>query len=34
MSIQYINEDFVLEIQDNSDETLSIVNKYEAFLEA
>jgi len=24
MSIQYINEDFVLEIQDNSDETLSI----------
>lgn len=34
MSIQYINEDFVLEIQDNSNETLSIVNKYEAFLEA
>lgn len=34
MSIQYINEDFVLEIQDNSNETLSIVNKYEAFLDA
>jgi len=34
MSIKYKNQDFILQINDNSPETLSIVNKYDAFLEA
>jgi len=34
MSIKYKNQDFILQIDDNSPETLSIINKYDAFLDA
>lgn len=34
MSIEYKNSDFVLKIADHSEKTLSIVNKYDAFLDA
>lgn len=34
MSIEYKNSDFVLQIDDLSSKTLSVVNKYDAFLDA
>ncbi|MDO9464028.1 MAG: DEAD/DEAH box helicase family protein [bacterium] len=34
MSIEYKNSDFVLRLDDSSEKTLSIVNKYDAFLDA
>ena len=34
MSIEYKNSDFILQIDDDSSKALSIVNKYDAFLEA
>jgi len=34
MSIEYKNSDFILQIDDLSPEVLSVVNKYDAFLEA
>ncbi len=34
MSIEYKNDDFILQIDDYSSKTLSIVNKYDAFLDA
>ena len=34
MSIEYKNDDFILQIDDFSSKTLSVVNKYDAFLEA
>lgn len=34
MSIEYKNSDFVLSIDDNTEKTLSIVHKYDAFLDA
>jgi len=34
MSIEYKNSDFILQIDDYSPEVLSIVNKYDAFLDA
>jgi len=34
MSIEYKNDDFILKIDDFSSKTLSIVNKYDAFLDA
>ncbi|MFP4462159.1 MAG: DEAD/DEAH box helicase [Thermotogota bacterium] len=34
MSIEYKNSDYILEIDDLSSKTLSVVNKYDAFLEA
>ena len=34
MSIEYKNSDFILKIDDDSSKVLSIVNKYDAFLEA
>ncbi len=34
MSIEYKNSDFVLSIDDNTEKTLSVVNKYDAFLDA
>jgi len=34
MSIEYKNSDFILQIDDDSPKVLSIVNKYDAFLEA
>lgn len=34
MSIKYKNQDFILQIDDSSPETLAIVNKYNAFLDA
>lgn len=34
MSLQYTPEDFVLEVEDHSERTTSIVGKYEAFLNA
>lgn len=34
MSIEYKNKDFILTIDDASEKTLSVVNKYDAFLEA
>ena len=34
MSIEYKNDDFILQIDDFSSKTLSVVNKYDAFLDA
>src|SRR4030067_2517065 len=34
MSIEYKNNDFLLTIDDYSEKTLSVVNKYDAFLDA
>ena len=34
MSIEYKNSDFILQIDDDSSKVLSIINKYDAFLEA
>lgn len=34
MSIEYKNNDFILKIDDYSERTLSVVNKYDAFLDA
>ncbi len=34
MSIEYKNSDFLLSIDDNTEKTLSVVNKYDAFLDA
>jgi type III restriction enzyme len=34
MSIEYKNDDFLLQLEDNSPEVLSVINKYDSFLDA